>query len=72
MTLWVQIKGRDEDAEFPDGVNYKILNGGVLMIGNGNDIRLYSPHHWQEVMIDTSPAVQWDERQPPDDDIKWQ
>lgn len=72
MTLWVQIKGRDEDAEFPDDVDYEILNGGVLMIGSGNDIRLYSPHHWQEVMIDTNPAVRRDERQPPDDDIKWQ
>ncbi|WP_407685014.1 hypothetical protein [Mycobacterium sp. HUMS_1102779] len=71
MKLWVQIKGRDEDAEFPD-VDYEILNGGVLMISSGNDIRLYSPHHWQEVMIDTSPTAQRDEPAPPNDDIKWQ
>jgi len=72
MKLWVQIAGRDEDAEFPDDVDYEILNGGVLMIISGNDIRLYSPHHWQEVMIDTSPTAQRDERQPSDDDIQWQ
>ena len=71
MKLWVQIKGRDEDAEFPD-VDYEILNGGVLMISSGNDIRLYSPHHWQEVMIDAGPTPAREEPQPPGDDIKWQ
>ncbi|MFY2860193.1 hypothetical protein ACOJVU_10455 [Mycobacterium sp. THU-M104] len=39
------------------------------MISSGNDIRLYSPQRRQEVMIDTSPTAQWDERQPPDDGI---
>jgi hypothetical protein len=73
MKMWIQINGRDEDVEFPDGVSYEVLAGGVLKISSGNDIRLYSPAHWQEVMIDTRAAVQRDKQAMPlDDDIKWQ
>lgn len=73
MKMWIQINGRDEDVEFPDGVSYEVLAGGVLKISSGNDIRLYSPAHWQEVMIDTRATVQRDKQAMPlDDDIKWQ
>lgn len=73
MKMWIQINGRDDDVEFPDGVDYEVLAGGVLKVTSGNDIRLYSPAHWQEVMIDARPAVQRDKQLPPlDDDVKWQ
>ncbi|MGA9674203.1 MAG: hypothetical protein WBR28_02790 [Mycobacterium sp.] len=73
MKMWVQIKGRDEDDEYSDAATYEILTGGVLKVTSGNDIHLYSPAHWQEVMIDTRPAVQRDKQaQQLDEDLKWQ
>ena len=73
MKMWIQIRGRDEDEEYPDAATYEVLAGGVLKITSGNAIHLYSPGHWKEVMIDTRPA---DERarqiEPSDEDLKWQ
>ena len=60
MKMRIQVQGHDEDDEYPDSASYEILTGGVLKVSSGNDIHLYSPAHWQEVMIDTRPA---DERE---------
>ncbi|WP_230981471.1 hypothetical protein [Mycobacterium malmoense] len=71
--MWIQLEGHDEDDEYPDDATYEVLTGGVLKIVSGNDIHLYSPVYWQEVTIDTRPAVQRDEQaQPLDDELKWQ
>jgi hypothetical protein len=73
MKMWIQLEGHDEDDEYPDDATYEILAGGVLKVSSGNDICLYSPAHWQEVMIDTRPAPQRDKQVPqPDEDLKWQ
>ena len=73
MQMWIQIKGRDEDDEYSEAANYEILTGGVLKVTIGNDIHLYSPAHWQEVMIDTRPAGQRAKQaQQLDEDLKWQ
>ncbi|CAN5789571.1 hypothetical protein BH09ACT7_BH09ACT7_38760 [soil metagenome] len=73
MHMWIQVKDQDEDGQFSDDASYEVLDGGVLKVISGNDIRLYSPAHWQEVTIDTRSADQRDEQaQQPDDDIKWQ
>ncbi len=71
MRMWIQFCGRDEDAEYPDTATYEILTGGVLKVCSGNDIHLYSPAHWQEVLIDTRPADRRDEPAV-DEDLKWQ
>jgi len=55
MKMWIQIRDHDEDDEYSDAATYEILTGGVLEVTSGNDIHLYSPAHWQEVMIDTRP-----------------
>ena len=68
--MWVQIEGRDEDEEYPDSATYEILNGGVLKVISGSDIHLYSPTHWQEVLIDTRPAAE--RAGAADDDVRWQ
>lgn len=73
MKIWIQIRDRDEDAEFPDGATHEILDGGVLKVVSGKDIHLYSPSYWQEVTIDTRAAAERDDHaEPPDDDLKWQ
>ena len=72
MKMWIQIRDRDDDAEFPDGASYEVLTGGVLKVLSGNDIHLYSPSYWQEVTIDTRPPDQRDEAQDLDDDLRWQ
>ncbi|MDR3655524.1 MAG: hypothetical protein P4L48_07595 [Mycobacterium sp.] len=73
MKMWVQIHGHDEDDEYPETATYEILAGGVLKVTSGSDVHLYSPAHWQELLIDTRPATERDEGvQQPDDDLKWQ
>lgn len=73
MKMWVQIQGHDEDDEYPDSAGYEILAGGVLRISSGNDIRLYSPTHWQEVTIDMRPAAERERQaEQPDEDLRWQ
>ncbi len=73
MKMWVQIHGHDEDDGYPDTATYEILAGGVLKVVSGNDIHLYSPAHWQEVLIDTGPAAERDDEvQQLDEDLKWQ
>lgn len=49
-------------ANISDDATYEIITGGVLKVISGNDIRLYSPAHWQELMLDTRAAVQLDEQ----------
>jgi hypothetical protein len=73
VKMWIQIFGHDEDDEYSDDATYEILTGGVLKVMSGNDIHLYSPTRWQEVMIDTRAAVQRDKQaQQLDEDLKWQ
>jgi hypothetical protein len=73
MKMWIQIEGHDEDAEYPDDATYEVLTGGVLKVSSGNDVHLYSPAYWQQVIIDTRPAAQRDEQaQQLDEDLKWQ
>ncbi|WP_322859449.1 hypothetical protein U8D42_01805 [Mycobacterium europaeum] len=73
MKMWIQISGQDEDDEYPDGATYAVLTGGVLRVNSGKDIHLYSPSYWQEVIIDTGPAIELDERaQQLDEDLRWQ
>jgi len=73
MKMWVQIQGHDEDDEYPDNATYEILAGGVLKVTSGSEIHFYSPAHWQELLIDTRPAAERDERvQEMDTDLKWQ
>ena len=71
--MWVQIRGHDDDDEYPETAAYEILAGGVLKVTSGNDVHLYSPGHWQEVLIDTRPEAERDAgAQRLDEDIKWQ
>jgi len=73
MKMWIQIKGRDEDEDFPDGASYDVLGGGVLKVISGNDIHLYSPGCWQHVTVDTRPADERDElARPVNEDARWQ
>ena len=73
MKMWIQVQDQDEDQEYPDGTGYEILDGGVLKVISGNDIHLYSPAHWQEVIIDSRPAGERAEQaQQLDEDLKWQ
>jgi hypothetical protein len=73
MTMWVQIRGHDDDDEYPATATYEILAGGVLKVISGSEIRLYSPAHWQEVLIDSRPTSERDERaQETDADLRWQ
>ncbi len=73
MKMWIQVQGHGDDDEYSDGAIYEILTGGVLKVTSGTDIHLYSPAHWQEVVIDTRPAGQRDEEvQRLDEDLKWQ
>lgn len=73
MKMWTQIKGHDEDDEYSDDATCEILTGGVLKVMSSNDIHLYTPTRWQEVMIDTRAAVQRDtQAQQLDEDLKWQ
>ena len=73
MKMWIQISGQDEDDEYPDGATYAVLRGGVLRVNSGKDVHLYSPSYWQEVIIDTGPATELDERaQQLDEDLRWQ
>lgn len=73
MKMWVQICGREQDDEYPDTASYEILAGGVLRVTSGNDVRLYSPARWEEVMVDTRAT---DDRamqaEPLNEDLKWQ
>ncbi len=73
MKMWIQVQGRDEDDEYADAATYEVLTGGVLKISSGDDIHLYSPGHWQEVVIDTRSADEREKQaQQLDDDLKWQ
>ncbi len=73
MKMWIQVRGQDDDIEFTDDATYQVLSSGVLRINSGNDIHLYSPAHWQEVIIDTRSADQRDQHeQPLDADLSWQ
>lgn len=73
MTMWVQIQGHDDDDEYPETATYEILAGGVLKVASGNAVHLYSPAHWQELLIDTRPAGERDGPvQELDEDLKWQ
>jgi hypothetical protein len=73
MKMWIQVHGRDEDDEYSDTATYEVLTGGVLKVTSGADIRLYSPTHWQEVVIDTRSAVEREKHAHEiDEDLKWQ
>ncbi len=73
MKMWIQVQGHDEDDEYSDAATYEILTGGVLKVTSGDDIHLYSPAHWQEVLIDTRRANERDMQvQQVDEDLKWQ
>jgi len=73
MAFWVQIRGRDEDEEFPDAASYEILEGGVLKVSSGDNVHLYSPAHWQELLIGTRGAAPADELAGGvGDDLRWQ
>lgn len=70
MRMWIQIQGQDDDDEFPDDAEYDILEGGVLKVSSGNTVHLFSPSHWQHVLIDI--GEQQEEAVPPPQDIRWQ
>ncbi len=73
MKMWVQIQGHDDDDEYPDDATYEILSGGVLKVTSGCEIHIYSPAHWQEILIDTRPAVEREQQmQQLDEDLRWQ
>lgn len=72
MKMWIQIQGRDDDDEFPDDAEYDILDGGVLKVLSGSTVHLFSPTHWQHVLIDTGAEDQREEAVPPPEDIRWQ
>ncbi|MFZ1179436.1 MAG: hypothetical protein WAO15_24910 [Mycobacterium sp.] len=73
MKMWIQVQGHDEDDEYSDAATYEVLTGGVLKVTSGNDIHLYSPAHWQQVLIDTRSAAQRNEQvKESDEDLKWQ
>lgn len=73
MKMWIQIQGHDDDDEYPDGATYEIITGGVLKVTSGKDIHLFSPGHWQEVMIDTRPTGRRTEGgEELNDELNWQ
>ena len=73
MKMWIQIRGHDDDDEYPDSATYEVVTGGVLKVTSGNDIRLYSPAHWQEVTIDNRPAAQrGEDSEELADELRWQ
>ena len=73
MKMWIQLRGRDEDAEFPDDATYEVLDGGVLKVLSGKHIHLYSPSYWQEVTIDTrAPNERENQAEPLRDELRWQ
>jgi hypothetical protein len=38
-----------EPRHFPGTVHFRILENGVLVITDGDDVRRFSPHAWREV-----------------------
>lgn len=72
MRMWVQVRGHDEDVEFSGAATYQLHGSGVLRIDAGNDIHLYSPSYWEEVVIDTRCPDQHELFQEVDTDLQWQ
>jgi hypothetical protein len=38
-----------EPTQFPGTVHFRILDSGVLVIMDGDEVRRFSPHAWREV-----------------------
>lgn len=38
-----------ESKRFPGTVHFRILDSGVLVLTDGNEVRRFSPHAWREV-----------------------
>ena len=47
--LRVTFTGDDEPAAFTGGVGFRIMENGVLVLSDGDEVRRIAPHAWREV-----------------------